>query len=126
MMMLLARPQPGAPAAFDPSARACNSNILPSEVPSSIDPPTRRMSRRLRRRSHRSEPGRPGMTIMARLQRFHHGVTEDTEKTTNIVLDSLSSSLLRVSVVRFLVIKQKRGAVDQRPGDILCARQSGI
>src|SRR3954452_6403790 len=115
MMMLLARPQPGAPAAFDPSARACNSNILPSEVPSSIDPPTRRMSRRLRRRSHRSEPGRPGMTIMARLQRVHHGVTEDTEKTKKI---------LRVSVVKFLVIKQKRGAVDQRPRDILGARQS--
>src|SRR4051794_5302619 len=72
-MMLLALPQPGprprGPVSETAGAAeaACNWSSEPSDRPSRLDPPTRRMSRRVIPRcgSHRSLPGRPGTMIIA-------------------------------------------------------------
>src|SRR3954462_8766711 len=74
-MMLLAWPQPGprplgpAPETSGAAEAACNWSNEPSDRPSRLDPPTRRMSRRVIPRcgSHRSLPGRPGTMIIAEL-----------------------------------------------------------
>ncbi|MGC4002738.1 MAG: hypothetical protein QM811_06245 [Pirellulales bacterium] len=77
----MARPQPGdffladsptvlaAAAAFASAATELPRSSCAKETPAIIDPPTRSTSRRVtpRARSHRSLPGRPGITNMAAL-----------------------------------------------------------
>src|SRR3954466_2805874 len=98
MMMLLALPQPGPPTRLPVSRAeaAWSWSIEPRLRPSSPEPPTRKISRRVtpRCRSHRSLPAGPGTRIIGKPLVTESDVRRDARKRREVPLHDNRAAVL--------------------------------
>src|SRR6185436_13746912 len=127
MMMCFALPQPGPPCFLASWACACSPNIEPSDRPSTPEPPTRRMSRRVIPCLHPSLGASFGKTIIGRLlqssQGYYPYLQYSVPGTQNWVRGALHQRPSLVLPRLRLSVEKERGTIDQRPAEVLGRRQ---